>query len=135
MKRGYLYIMAAVVWGVPGVMLSLKGINAYAQQPLKDLWWLLLITACVVVMFYVIFRSVVGKYSRHIASQQEPTAIWHTFPLRGWLLIAFMILLGGMMKIVEPPTQFIASFYSGLGSMLILSSIRFLSNIKNEADS
>ena len=56
------------MWGVPGVMLSLKGINAYAQQPLKDLWWLLLITACVVVMFYVIFRSVVGKYSRHISA-------------------------------------------------------------------
>jgi hypothetical protein len=116
-------------------MLSLKGINAYAQQPLKDLWWLLLITACVVVMFYVIFRSVVGKYSRHIASQPEPTTIWRTFPLRGWLLIVFMFLLGGVMKIIEPPTQFIASFYSGLGPMLILSSIRFLSNIKNEADS
>ena len=135
MKRGYLYIIAAIVWGVPGVMLSLKGINAYAQQPLKDLWWLLLITACVVVMFYVIFRSVVGKYSRHIASQPEPTTIWHTFPLRGWLLIVFMIMLGVVMKIAEPPTQFIASFYSGLGPMLILSSIRFLSNMKNEADS
>ena len=135
MRRSYLYIIAAVVWGVPGVMLSMKGLNAYAMQPLKDLWWLLLITACVVVMFYVIFRSVVGRYSLHIASQPEQTAVWRTFPLRGWLLIAFMILLGGMVKIVEPPTQFIASFYSGLGSMLILSSIRFLYNMKNEEDS
>lgn len=135
MRRGYLYIIAAIVWGVPGVMLSLKGINAYAQQPLKDLWWLLLITFCVLVGFYFIFRRVVAKYSAHIASQPVQTAIWRTFPLRGWLLIVFMILLGGVMKIIEPPTQFIASFYSGLGSMLILSSIRFLSNMKNEADS
>lgn len=135
MKRSVLYVVAAIVWGVPGVIITHKGISAYFTQCENDLWWLLLITFCVLVGFYFIFRRVVAKYSAHIASQPEQTAIWHTFPLRGWVLIIFMMGLGMSMKILEPSTQFIASFYSGLGSMLILSSIRFLSNMKNEADS
>lgn len=135
MKRSVLYVVAAIVWGVPGVIITHKGISAYFTQCENDLWWLLPITFCVLVGFYFIFRRVVAKYSAHIASQPEQTAIWYTFPLRGWVLIIFMMGLGMSMKILEPSTQFIASFYSGLGSMLILSSIRFLSNMKNEADS
>lgn len=134
MRRVYLYIIAAIVWGVPGVILSLKGVNAYALQPMKDLWWLLLITACVVAMFYFIFSRVVKKYSAHIASQPEQTAVWHTFSLRGWALIIFMMGLGMAIKYISVPTQFIASFYSGLGPMLILAAVKFLCNIKNEAD-
>ena len=135
MMKSLLYVVAATVWGVPGVMILYKGIMAFMEQSQGDLWWLLLITFCVLVGFYFIFRRVVAKYSAHIASQPEQTAIWHTFPLRGWVLIIFMMGLGMSMKILEPSTQFIASFYSGLGSMLILSSIRFLSNMRNEADS
>lgn len=126
MKRSVLYVVAAIVWGVPGVIITHKGISAYFTQCENDLWWLLLITFCVLVGFYFIFRRVVAKYSAHIASQPERTAIWHTFPLRGWVLIIFMVGLGMAMKILEPPTQFIASFYSALGTMLIWSAVKFL---------
>lgn len=126
MKRSVIYVVAAIVWGVPGVIITHKGISAYFIQCENDLWWLLLITFCVLVGFYFIFRRVVAKYSAHIASQPEQTAIWHTFPLRGWVLIIFMMGLGMAMKILEPPTQFIASFYSALGPMLIWSAVKFL---------
>lgn len=126
MKRSVLYVVAAIIWGVPGVIITHKGISAYFTQCENDLWWLLLITFCVLVGFYFIFRRVVAKYSAHIASQPEQTAIWHIFPLRGWGLIIFMMGLGMAMKILEPPTQFIASFYSALGPMLIWSAVKFL---------
>lgn len=126
MKRSVLYVVAAIVWGVPGVIITHKGISAYFTQCENDLWWLLLITFCVLVGFYFIFRRVIAKYSAHIASQPEQTAIWHTFPLRGWVLIIFMMGLGMVMKILEPSTQFIASFYSALGPMLIWSAVKFL---------
>lgn len=126
MKRSVLYVVAAIVWGVPGVIITHKGISVYFTQCENDLWWLLLITFCVLVGFYFIFRRVVAKYSAHIASQPEQTAIWHTFPLRGWVLIIFMMGLGMAMKILEPPTLFIASFYSALGPMLIWSAVKFL---------
>lgn len=135
MRRNQLYLVAAVVWGAPGVMLMVKGIRAYAVQSPADVWWLLLVTAAVMLMFFVIFRRVVAKYSAHIASQAEPTTICKTFPLRGWLLIIFMMGLGMLMRLLPSvPTQFTASFYSALGSMLVFSAIKFLCNMKNEAD-
>lgn len=34
MKRKHLYLVAGVIWGIPGIIISLKGINAYRiQQP------------------------------------------------------------------------------------------------------
>lgn len=52
----------------------------------------------------------------------------HTFPVKGWVLLVFMMSLGILLKnIPNIPLEFIASFYSGLGPMLVVSAVRFLS--------
>lgn len=129
MKKRDLYIVAGVIWGVPGVIISLKGINAYRIQPSEDIWWLLLITAGVLSGFFLMFRRIVNRYCQRIASLPERVKIWQTFPARGWFLIVFMMGLGIALKhIPDIPSAFTASFYSGLGPMLLLSSLRFLAN-------
>ena len=53
----------------------------------------------------------------------------YTFPLRGWILIICMTSLGLVLKhIPHIPTEFTASFYSGLGPMLIWAAGRFVIN-------
>lgn len=129
MKKRDLYIVAGVIWGVPGVIISLKGINAYRIQPSEDIWWLLLITAGVLSGFFLMFRRIVKRYCQRIASLPDQVKIWQTFPARGWFLIVFMMGLGIALKhIPDIPSAFTASFYSGLGPMLLLSSLRFLAN-------
>lgn len=129
MKKRDLYIVAGVIWGVPGVIISLKGINAYRIQPSEDIWWLLLITAGVLSGFFLMFRRIVKRYCQRIASLPDRVKIWQTFPARGWFLIVFMMGLGIALKhIPNIPSAFTASFYSGLGPMLLLSSLRFLAN-------
>lgn len=129
MKKRDLYIVAGVIWGVPGVIISLKGINAYRIQPSEDIWWLLLITAVVLSGFFLMFRRIVKRYCQRIASLPDRVKIWQTFPARGWFLIVFMMGLGIALKhIPDIPSAFTASFYSGLGPMLLLSSLRFLAN-------
>lgn len=129
MKKRDLYIVAGVIWGVPGVIISLKGINAYRIQPSEDIWWLLLITAGVLSGFFLMFRRIVKRYCQRIASLPDRVKIWQTFPARGWFLIVFMMGLGIALKhIPDIPSAFTASFYSGLGPMLLLSSLRFLAN-------
>lgn len=129
MKKRDLYIVAGVIWGVPGVIISLKGINAYRIQPSEDIWWLLLITAGVLSGFFLMFRRIVNRYCQRIASLPDRVKIWQTFPARGWFLIVFMMGLGIALKhIPDIPSAFTASFYSGLGPMLLLSSLRFLAN-------
>lgn len=129
MNRKHLYVVAAVIWGIPGIMITLKGIKAYAIQPSENLWWLLLITAFVLASFFLMFRRIVDRYSERIASLPERVMIWQTFPLRGWILLIFMMSLGIALKHIPGiPSAFTASFYTGLGPMLLLSAGRFLFN-------
>lgn len=128
MNRKHLYVVAAVIWGIPGIMITLKGIKAYAIQPSENLWWLLLITAFVLASFFLMFRRIVDRYSERIASLPERVKIWQTFPLRGWILLVFMMSLGIALKHIPGiPSAFTASFYTGLGPMLLFSAGRFMS--------
>ena len=92
-----------------------------------DLWWLMLITVAVSIFFFIIFRRVVRKYSERIASLPDSVMIWQIFPPKGWILLAIMMGLGLTLKhIPDVPMSFTSSFYSGLGSMLIVAALRFV---------
>ena len=131
MKRKHLYFVAAVIWGIPGITITLKGISAYRMQPSENIWWLLLITICVLSGFFLMFRKIVNRYCRRMASLPEKVKIWQTFPTRGWVLLIFMMGLGIALKHIPAiPSAFIASFYSGLGPMLVFSSLRFMAVLK-----
>lgn len=128
-KRIFLYFIAAAIWGVPGIILTIKGVSAYMALPVQKLWWLLLITILVLGSFYFMFRSIVDRYSRRISTLPEMVSPLKTFPLRGWILIICMTSLGLVLKhIPHIPTEFTASFYSGLGPMLIWAAGRFVIN-------
>lgn len=133
MDKNALYYIAAALWGVPGVIISVKGVKAYMLMPAHSLWWLMLITVLVLACFFFMFRGAVDKYSALIAAQPQKTSLWHTFPLRGWALIIFMLCLGISLKFIPGlPMEFTASFYSGLGPMLLFAAFRFMFNhLKN----
>lgn len=129
MNRTALYYIAAALWGTPGVIITIKGVKAYLTMPGRKLWWLMLITAAVLAGFFFMFRRAADKYSAHIAAQARKTAPWRAFPLSGWILIIFMLCLGISLKFIPGiPAEFIASFYSGLGPMLLFAACRFISN-------
>ena len=130
MSRKYLYIVAGLIWGIPGVIIAIKGIKAYCIQPSENLWWLLMITVAVLTAFFFMFRRIVDRYCDRIAALPDKVSIWQTFPTRGWILVVFMTCLGIVLKYIPAiPTAFTASFYSGLGPMLVLASARFVAVI------
>ena len=101
---------------------------------MRDSWqwrgntYTLLITASVLAAFFMMFRRIVNRYCGRIASLPAKVKIWQTFPARGWILIVFMMGLGITLNhIPEIPSAFTASFYSGLGPMLVVSAFRFIS--------
>jgi len=131
MNRKYLYIVAATIWGIPGIIITVKGISAYRIQPSENLWWLLMITVSVMAAFFMMFRRIVDRYSGRIASLPDKVNFFQTFPVRGWILLVFMMSLGIALKYIPGvPSAFTASFYSGLGPMLLISAIRFSSRFK-----
>lgn len=126
MKKRYLYLTAAIIWGIPGFIIAIKGLRAYTAMPNDELWWLLLITAGVLAGFIMMFRRIVDRYCALIDAEPEKTTIWHTFPLRGWILIVCMMSLGIALKFMPwIPAEFTASFYSGLGPALVIATVRF----------
>lgn len=128
-KRIFLYFIAAAIWGVPGIILMIKGVRAYIALPAQKLWWLFLITVSVLVSFFFMFRSIVDRYSRRLSILPEMVSPLQTFPFRGWILIICMTSLGLVLKQIPLiPTEFTASFYSGLGPMLIWAASRFVIN-------
>ena len=134
MNKKYLYISAALIWGIPGVIIAIKGIKAYCIQPSENLWWLFMITVAVLTAFFFMFRKIVDRYCDRIAALPDKVSIWQTFPTRGWILVVFMTCLGIVLKHIPAiPTAFTASFYSGLGPMLVLASARFVAHIKARA--
>lgn len=89
----------------------------------------MLITALVLAGFFMMFRKIVDKYSARIAAQPQETSFWQAFPLRGWILIVCMSCLGIALRFIPGiPAEFTASFYSGLGPMLVFAACRFISN-------
>ena len=132
MNRKHLFPVAAALWGIPGGIIMLKGIKAYLTMPTQRLWWLLLISAFVATGFFIMFRKIVDKYSARIEALPPKTSLWQTFPLRGWILMAFMCGLGVVLKFIPGiPAVFTASFYSGLGPMLIFAAGRFICRMRS----
>ena len=126
-ERAHSYIVAAVIWGIPGINIAIKGVRTYMSMKPEDLWWLILTTLAVSVFFFIIFSHVVRKYSERIAMLPDRVKVWQIFPPKGWILLLFMMCLGIALKhIPEIPSAFTASFYSGLGPMLILAALRYI---------
>ena len=126
-RRTYSYVIAAAIWGIPGINIAIKGVKTYMLMNPDDLWWLMLITLAISIFFLIIFRRVVRKYSERIASLPDRVMIWQIFPPKGWILLTIMMGLGITLKhIPDVPMSFTASFYSGLGPMLIVAALRFV---------
>ena len=131
MKKKHLFYIAAIIWGVPGLFITAKGLTAYEHQPPSCRWWLMLISLAVMSTFLMIFRHIVAKYSQKIASLTGHITPWNTFPKSGWAIILFMMGLGIAQKFIPGvPAAFTASFYSGLGPALIYSAMKFATNAK-----
>ncbi len=96
MTRKHLFIVASIIWGIPGIIITTKGIKAYGMQLSENLWWLLLITVSVLAAFFMMGLGIALKH------------------------------------IPQIPSAFTASFYSGLGPMLLISAFRFASNFRPE---
>lgn len=130
-KRQYLYFIAGAIWSIPGINIAVKGFRAYLLMESSDIWWLVGITIAVALFFFIIFRKVSRRYTERISTLPERVMIWQIFPPKGWILLLFMMGLGIALKYIPGiPMAFTASFYSGLGPMLVVAAVRFMAAAK-----
>ena len=123
----HLLLVNGLMWTAIGVKIALTGIGAYLNLPVTQ-WWHFILSAIVFSAFWFIFTGVVRGYSKRILSMREPrTSVFRTFSLKGYIIIAFMITLGIVLKRIPGVSKaFIAWFYCGLGPGLLSAGIRFI---------
>ena len=123
----HLLMVNGLLWSAIGIKILLTGIEYYQRIETVH-WWYVLLSALVFAGFYAMFTGIVRKYSGRILSMPGPKAsIFQTFSVKGYIIIAFMITLGIVLKrIPQVPDSFIAWFYCGLGPGLLSAGVRFL---------
>ena len=127
--KRHLLLANAIVWGAPGVKILVTGIQSYlALWPSKSIPWLALGTVQVLAGFVWMFNRIVKKYAdRIMAFPEKKKSLLAFLPVRGWILVLFMMCLGITLKHIPGiPTEFFASFYCGLGPALIAAAAQFL---------
>ena len=127
--KRHLLLANTIVWGAPGVKILVTGIQSYmALWPSKSIIWLAIGTVAVLAGFVWMFDRIVKRYSDRIMDfPEKKKSILAFLPVRGWILILFMMCLGISLKFIPGiPTEFFASFYCGLGPALIAAAAEFL---------
>ena len=126
-RRGLLAI-AGAVWLAAGANIFRLGVPDMALHWSSPLLPILGALAVFTVFFLAVFRKLIAKHTaRILAYEEELIMVLHFFDRRSYLLIAFMMTFGILLRAshVVPPL-YLGVFYSGLGAALIGAGLGFL---------
>ena len=129
-KKQTLLLVVGLVWLAAGINILRIGIEALAVNLSKAGLTILLLVLAVLVLaaFLATFRKIVPRHTKRILGYaQEKKSVFCFFDAKGYLLMVFMMGLGIVLR-RQPwmPLEFFAAFYTGLGSALSVSGIRFM---------
>lgn len=126
-SRRTLLLIAGLVWIIAGANILRIGIVTWVDDQRE---WLFKASEAIVVFllfFSLIFRRLYNKHTARIGQKADRNCPFSFFDVKGWLIMGFMITLGILVrKLHLLPMSFIAVFYTGLSSALILTGILFL---------
>lgn len=126
-SRKTLVFIGGLVWIIAGANILRIGIVTWLQDDLS--WYCKLAGAIVVftLFFCFIFRRLSGKHILRISRKGNSNCPFAFFDARGWIVMVVMIAAGVMLRRSGwMPGWFIAMFYTGLSSALILTGGLFL---------
>ena len=136
-KKQYLLLLACLVWTIAGINIVRIGIEAYFNYfSMLNI----LLSAVVFVIFQVfIFGKLVKKHTKRILAYKEKQWFIKFFDIKSFIIMAVMMIGGIWLRVSGvAPERFIAVFYSGLGTALLLAGIlfgvHFLKNINPKSN-
>lgn len=125
-KKRYLLLIASLVWLFAGFKVLNLGLEAYKTN--FTLLNVLLSIAVFTVFWIMVFNRLVNKHTIRIMSyKEEKRYFWNFFDLKSFIIMAIMM-TGGILirKYSLLGMNFIAFFYTGIGSALFLAGIKFM---------
>ena len=119
-----LLLIASIVWLIAGINVLVIGLSEYNEY----LTIINVILSLIVfsIFYFAIFRKMVLKHTYRISSYKDNQYFWMFFDLKSFIIMAIMMTLGIYLRVSEVASNhFIAVFYTGLGSALILAGMFF----------
>ncbi len=130
-SRKVLLFTAGAVWLLAGINILRIGIFSWISLiPSAGAGKIILLAlTCTLILtgFFFMFRKIVRKNTARIRGYGKRTFILKFMDTRGWLMMAFMMTLGIVLRSSGLlPDEFFAFFYTGLGTSLSIAGILFL---------
>ncbi|MBS5938232.1 hypothetical protein E5347_07510 [Clostridium sartagoforme] len=127
-KKNSLLFLAGLVWSIAGYNVLNIGYQAYKENVS------IILVALSVTIFLLfknkIFGNMVEKHTKRITEyRNDKQWFWKFFDIKSFAIMAFMMSFGIIVRVNNlAPESFIAFFYTGLGSALLFSGLKFISN-------
>ena len=127
-KKKNLLLIACAVWSLAGFNILRIGILSY--PPYLSVINILLSIVVFTVFQYFIFGRLVKKHTDRIQNYEEERHFFMKFfDVKSFIIMAIMMSGGIYLRASSlAPERFIAVFYTGLGSSLLLAGILFGKN-------
>ena len=127
-KKKTLLLIACAVWSVAGFNILRIGLLSYS--PYISVINILLSMAVFTVFQYFIFGRLVKKHTARIQNYEEERHFFMKFfDIKSFIIMAVMMSGGIYLRASSlAPERFVAVFYTGLGSSLLLAGILFGKN-------
>ena len=128
MRTKSLAFIAGIIWLIAGFNVCRIGVVSWLDL---DATTLAMVIGSIVTMilFSMMFVKMLFKNVQRIRKiEVEKRKVWDIMPMKSYVIMAFMITFGVLLR-NRPviPQAFIASFYVGLGSALMMAGIIYIS--------
>ncbi|MDU5110987.1 MAG: hypothetical protein E6248_11105 [Clostridium sp.] len=127
-KKNSLLFLAGLVWSIAGYNVLNIGYQAYKENVSIIL---VALSLTIFLLFKnMIFGNMVEKHTKRITEyRNDKQWFWKFFDMKSFAIMAFMMSFGIIVRVNNlAPESFIAFFYTGLGSALLFSGLKFISN-------
>ncbi len=128
MKTKPLAFIAGTIWLAAGFNVCRIGVAAWQNHGSAPTLMIAGSIATLVLFSRMFIRMAFRNVQRIRNIDVRRRRVWHIMPMRSYIIMAFMIAFGMLLRSVPAvPTQFIASFYVGLGAALMLAGAVYTS--------
>lgn len=131
--KNLLLFLSGLMWVAVGIMLDTFAtgwLTAYA----KGNWWIFASAglACSLVIHHFGFLRLVDKNLGRISKMQGKRCAFSFMTWKSYLIVAVMVTMGIMLRHSSIPKQYLSILYIGIGTALILSSVRYFRYLLTE---
>lgn len=125
MKTKSLTLIAGTIWLLAGFNVCRIGVVSWMDLETTSV--LMVVGSIVTLLFFsTMFVKMLFKNVRRI--EVDKCRLWHMMPVKSYAIMAFMITFGILLRNCPAiPSAFIASFYVGLGSALMVAGTVYIS--------